>query len=179
MDRLGRSCLRAFAQEIQDDTVELLGPLLDQCVPGAGEDGEARARDPRGKRLTHRERDGPVAVAVDEQRWHSDLRHAIADIVTQLDRAKATCTLEVAGGRKALGDDAIGKAEALWFGLVNTEFISVRVEYSEGAPEEVAVTNGGFVAVIDRARGPKRLVGLDASGEVVASRSLEAATPSS
>lgn len=68
----------------------------------------------------------------------------------------------------------VGKAEALWFGLVNTEFASVRIEYSEGAPGEVAVTNGGFVAAIDRARGPKRLVGLDASGGVVASRSLEA-----
>jgi len=68
----------------------------------------------------------------------------------------------------------VGKAEALWFGLVNTEFASVRVEYTEGLPEEVAVTSGGFVAAIDRARGPKRLVGLDASGEVVASRSLEA-----
>jgi hypothetical protein len=73
----------------------------------------------------------------------------------------------------------IGKEEALWFGLVNTEFASVRVEYSEGVPEEVPVTNGGFVAVIDWARGPKRLVGLDASGEVVASRSLEAGAPSS
>jgi hypothetical protein len=73
----------------------------------------------------------------------------------------------------------IGKAEALWFGLVNTEFASVRVEYSEGAPEEVAVTNGGFVAAIDPGRGPKRLVGLDASGEVVAFRSLEADDPSS
>ncbi|HVD37492.1 MAG TPA: hypothetical protein VNC15_01530 [Solirubrobacterales bacterium] len=72
----------------------------------------------------------------------------------------------------------VGKAEALWFGLVNTEFASVRIEYSVGAFEEVAVTNEGFVAVVDRARGPKRLVGLDASGEVVASRSLEAGTPS-
>jgi hypothetical protein len=71
----------------------------------------------------------------------------------------------------------VGKAEALWFGLVNTEFASVRVEYTEGAPEEVAVTNGGFVAAIDWARGPQRLIGLDASGQGVASRSLVAASP--
>lgn len=71
----------------------------------------------------------------------------------------------------------VGKA--LWFGLVNTEFASVRVEYSEGAPKEVAVTNGGFVAAVDWTRGPTRLVGLDASGEVVASRSLETDNPSS
>jgi hypothetical protein len=73
----------------------------------------------------------------------------------------------------------VGRAEALWFGLVNTEFASVRIEYSQGVPEEVAVTNGGFVAAIDRARGPTRLVGLDASGEELASRSLEAGNPSS
>lgn len=69
----------------------------------------------------------------------------------------------------------VGKT--LWFGLVNPEFASVRVEYTQGVPVEVAVTNGGFVAAIDWARGPQRLIGLDASGEVVASRSLAAENP--
>ncbi len=57
-----------------------------------------------------------------------------------------------------------------WFGLVDAGIVAVRAEYAQGPPAEVRVRNGGFVAVLDRARGPQRLVGLDASGGEIVSQ---------
>lgn len=62
--------------------------------------------------------------------------------------------------------------ESTWFGLVDAEIASVRVEYASGEPTEIAVSNDGFVAVLAPARHPQRLVGLDAAGEEVAARPL-------
>jgi hypothetical protein len=61
---------------------------------------------------------------------------------------------------------------SVWFGLVEAAIVSVRVEYREGRSNVVAVRNGGFVADLDAARNPQRLVGLDASGGAVVSRSV-------
>lgn len=62
--------------------------------------------------------------------------------------------------------------ESVCFGLVGADVDSVRVEYVSGESAEIEVTNGGFVADVDPARDPQRVVALDASGEEVASRSL-------
>ncbi|HEY6729417.1 MAG TPA: hypothetical protein VI039_00110 [Solirubrobacterales bacterium] len=64
--------------------------------------------------------------------------------------------------------------ESVWFGLVGAGIATVRVEYASGEPAEIEVTNGGFVADIDPARSPQRIVALDGSGEEVTSRSLAA-----
>jgi hypothetical protein len=61
---------------------------------------------------------------------------------------------------------------SVWFGLVDANVTSVEIEYRRGAPTDVPINNGGFVALIDRARGPRRLVGLDAKGAKVASQPL-------
>lgn len=62
--------------------------------------------------------------------------------------------------------------ESVVFGLVAAEIASVRVEYATGEPAEVPVTNSGFVAPLDPDRDPRRLVGLDASGDEVAAQPL-------
>jgi len=58
------------------------------------------------------------------------------------------------------------------FGLAGSGVSSVRAEYGDGPPTEVAVTDGGFVVDLDQAREARRLVGLDASGAVVAEQPL-------
>ena len=64
----------------------------------------------------------------------------------------------------------VGKST--FFGLVDASVTSVRVDYDAGPPAEVAVGEGGFVLNVDPTRGPQRIVALDASGDVVVSRSL-------
>lgn len=62
--------------------------------------------------------------------------------------------------------------ESTYFGLVDANVASVRVDYGDGAAAEAAVGEGGFVLDLDPARDPQRLVALDAAGDEVASRSL-------
>ncbi|HVQ58517.1 MAG TPA: hypothetical protein VMS60_06370 [Solirubrobacterales bacterium] len=54
------------------------------------------------------------------------------------------------------------------FGFVDASIASVRVEYADGSATPVRIENGGFVVQLDKARGPERVVGLDASGQEVA-----------
>lgn len=62
-----------------------------------------------------------------------------------------------------------------WFGLVDASVATVRVEYGNGGAAEAPVGEGGFVLDVDPAREPQRLVAVDVSGEVVATRPLGAA----
>jgi hypothetical protein len=64
--------------------------------------------------------------------------------------------------------------ESVWFGLVSADIASVRVDYGSGEPAKIPVTNSGFVAPLDPARDPQRIVGLDASGDEVAEQPLAA-----
>lgn len=64
-----------------------------------------------------------------------------------------------------------------FFGLVDAKVTSVRVDYAAGPPAEVAVGEGGFVLDVDPTRDPQRIVALDASGNVVVSRSLSGDSP--
>jgi hypothetical protein len=66
---------------------------------------------------------------------------------------------------------------SVWFGLVDANVNSVEIEYRRGAPTDVPVSNGGFVALIDRTREPRRLIGLNANGTEVASQSLGPEAP--
>lgn len=65
----------------------------------------------------------------------------------------------------------------VWFGLVDARIASIKVEYGRGAPAQVPVTNGGFVADLDRIRKPERLVGLDTAGAEVIALSVAGASP--
>jgi hypothetical protein len=64
-----------------------------------------------------------------------------------------------------------------WFGLVDANVVEIRIEYAHGPPEAVAVSNSGFVATVDKARDPQRMIGLDDAGEEVVSRSMVAEEP--
>jgi hypothetical protein len=64
----------------------------------------------------------------------------------------------------------------VWFGLVDASVVSIKAEYRRGAPVEVPVTNGGFVADLDRARDLERLVGLDAARTEVVALSVAGAS---
>jgi hypothetical protein len=66
---------------------------------------------------------------------------------------------------------------SVWFGLIDEDVASVEVEYRQGATEDVAVSNGGFVALLDRSRDPERLVGRDSTGNEVVSEPLAAEGP--
>lgn len=61
-----------------------------------------------------------------------------------------------------------------WFGLVGAEIATVRVDYLRGETTEVAVSDDGFVVVLDPARQPQRLVGINVDGEEVVDRPLAA-----
>jgi len=63
--------------------------------------------------------------------------------------------------------------ESTWFGLAGSGIASIRIDYGDGPPTETAVTDGGFVLDADRDRDPQRLLGLDASGAVVAEQPLD------
>jgi hypothetical protein len=61
----------------------------------------------------------------------------------------------------------VGERQTL-FGFVDDSIATVRVEYADGPATPVKIENGGFVVELDKARGPERVVGLDASGQEVA-----------